>query len=50
MKIQAVRDIIEKKTSVTKVAEDFSVSRQAVSKWISRYRMYGDVGLVPRKP
>ncbi len=50
MKIQAVRDILEKKKSVTEVAENFWVSRQSISKWISRYRMYGDIGLVPKPP
>ena len=50
MKIRAVRDILERKRSVTEVAESFSVSRQSVSKWISRYRMYGDGGLVPKRP
>ncbi len=50
MKIQAVRDILNKKKSVTEVAEDFNVSRQSVSKWISRFRMYWDAGLVPKPP
>lgn len=50
MKIQAVRDILDKKRSVTEVAESFRVSRQSISTWISRYRMYWEVGLVPKPP
>ena len=50
MKIQAVQDILTKKRSVASVAESFNVSRQSVSKWISRYRLYGEDGLVPARP
>ena len=50
MKIQAVRDILEKKKTVTEVAESFNVSRQSISKWIARFRMYWEAWLVPARP
>ena len=50
MKIQAIRDIIKKRKSVTSVTENFSVPRQSVPKWITRYRMYRELGLVPISP
>ena len=50
MKIDRVRDIIEKKRTVSEVAELFSVSRQIVSRWVALYRVHGEKWLVPKKP
>ena len=46
-KEEAVRQIIAKERTGQQVAETFSVSRQAVSLWVQRYKKNGD--LVPGK-
>ena len=38
MKIHLLEDIIQKKRTINDVSEIFHVSRQSVSKWLSRYR------------
>ena len=40
--------IIQKKATVVSVAHDLSVSRQAVHKWLARYRRFGSAGLLPQ--
>jgi transposase-like protein len=42
MKIERVKDIIEKKRKICDVADFFSVSRQIVSRWVALYRVHGE--------
>ena len=39
-KLQICRKIIEKETTVTKVAKEYSISRPIVSRWVSEYQRY----------
>ena len=49
MRIKFIKEILSKKRSIKEVAEILSVSRQSVSKWISKYRIEWEVGLLPKK-
>ncbi len=46
---EKMKDIIRKRKTATRVAEELSVSRQNVHKWLSRYRRFGRDGLVIRR-
>jgi len=50
MKIERVKDIIEKKRKICDVADIFWVSRQIVSRWVALYRVHGEKWLIPKKP
>jgi predicted transcriptional regulator len=39
MRIKFIQEIIDKKRTINEVADILSVSRQAVSKWISKYKI-----------
>lgn len=41
-----LNEIIEKKKTVVTVAEELHVTRQSIHKWLSRYRRFGEEGLV----
>lgn len=49
LRIQLIKDIIEKKRRVSEVSEILKVSRQSVSKWIARFTLEGEAGIVPKK-
>ncbi|NTV55136.1 MAG: transposase [Candidatus Moranbacteria bacterium] len=46
---EKLRDILEKRKTVTSVASELSVSRQTVHKWLSRYRRFGRDGLITKR-
>ena len=46
---ERLRDIICKRKTVTLVAEELSVSRQTIHKWLSRYKRFGKDGLIVRR-
>ena len=51
-RFRAVRAVVDGGASISEVAEGLGVSRQTVSRWVSRYRDEGLAGLVdrPRRP
>jgi len=49
LKIEKLKEIINKRKTVIGVANDLNVSRQTVHKWLSRYKRFGEEGLVDRK-
>ena len=49
LKKQNLESIIKKEKTVTAVAEEMRVSRQAVHKWLSRYKRFGEEGILPQK-
>jgi transposase InsO family protein len=44
-----LKAIIAKEQNVTEVAEELSVTRQSVHKWLNRYKRFGIVGLLAKK-
>ena len=50
MKERMLQKVLEKKMKVGEVAEHFGVSRQSVSKWLSKYRYGGIAELAGKKP
>lgn len=46
---ERMQDIICKRKTVTLVAEELSVSRQTIHKWLSRYKRFGRDGLIVRR-
>ena len=46
LKEQKLKQIINKQKTVTDVADDLSVSRQSIHKWLSRYKRFGIDGLI----
>lgn len=49
LKKQKLELIIKKEKKVNEVAEEMLVSRQTVSKWLHRYRRFGEESLYPKK-
>lgn len=49
LRLKLVKEIINKKRKVQDVSELLDVSRQSVSKWISKYRYEGERALIPMK-
>lgn len=49
LKQEKLDNIICGKQTVVSVAQDMSVSRQAVHKWLLRYKRFGISGIVPKK-
>ena len=49
LKETKLKEIIQKLKTVTAVAEEMNVSRQAVHKWLSRYKRFGIEGLITVK-
>ena len=49
LKITKLKEIIEKKKTVVKIAEELNVTRQSVHKWLHRYKRFGEEGLVTVK-
>lgn len=50
MKINLLEDIVQRRRTLNEVAGIFHISRQSVSKWLSRYRQKWEKGVVPLKP
>lgn len=46
---EKLKKILSKQATVKQVAQDFSVSRQTIHKWLSRYKRFGVDGLVVRR-
>lgn len=49
LQLQKLENVIYKRQTVTSVAKEMSVSRQAVHKWLLRYKRFGADGII-RKP
>ncbi len=49
LKVQKLKQIINKERTVVTVAKELNVSRQSVHKWLSRYKQYGTDGLITKK-
>jgi len=49
MRIKLIKEIIEGKRKIIEVADILSVSRQSVSKWIAKYHIEWEAGIVPKK-
>lgn len=49
MRIKLIKEIIDGKRGVSEVADLLFVSRQSVSKWIAKYRIEWEGGIVPKK-
>jgi len=49
LKEKKLKEIIRKEKTVTVVAEELSVSRQSVHKWLLRYKRFGIDGLLTKK-
>lgn len=41
-KIDVCKSIVSEETTVTKVAQDYSISRPIVSRWLAEYKRYGN--------
>lgn len=46
---EKLKGIMAKQKTVKSVAEELSVSRQTIHKWLARYRRFGKAGLVTRR-
>lgn len=46
---EKMKDIIWKRKTATQVAEELSVSRQTIHKWLSRYKRFGRDGLIVQR-
>lgn len=40
-KLKISQDILEKKVTTKKIAEEYNISRPTISRWVSEYRGYG---------
>ncbi|EJY23756.1 hypothetical protein HMPREF1356_00690 [Enterococcus faecium C1904] len=40
-KLKISQDILEKKVTTKKIAEEYNISRPTISRWVSEYRRYG---------
>ena len=49
LRIQLVEEIIKKKRTMVEVSDLLHVSRQSISKWVARFKVEGEKGLVPKK-
>jgi transposase len=52
-KLKISQDILEKKVTTKKIAEEYNISRPTISRWVSEYRRYGKnafAGQVKRLP
>jgi len=49
LKENKLKQIINKEKTVIKIAEELSVSRQSIHKWLNRYKRFGIEGLIERK-
>ena len=49
MRIKFIQEIIDKKRTVKDVSDILSVSRQSVSKWISKFKIEWEAWIVPKK-
>ncbi len=49
MRIRLIQDILSKKRTMQEVSSLLQVSRQSISKWLARYRIEGEAGLIPKK-
>lgn len=48
LKEQKIKQIINKEKTVVSVANELSVSRQSIHKWLARYKRYGIEGLITK--
>lgn len=46
---EKLTQIIEKRSKVTAVAQEFNVSRQTIHKWLNRYERFGVSGLIKQR-
>lgn len=49
LRIKYIKRLIQKEIKQDDVVFALDVSRQTVSKWLAKFRMEGEAGLVPRK-
>lgn len=49
LKVKKLNSIVNKEATVVSVARDLEVSRQSVHKWMSRYKRFGEDGLLTPK-
>ncbi|HFE9852350.1 TPA: transposase [Enterococcus faecalis] len=40
-KLKISQDILEKKVTIKRLSEEYSISRPTIARWISEYRRYG---------
>ena len=52
-KLKISKDLLEKKVTTKRIAEEYNISRPTISRWVSEYRRYGKntfAGQVKRLP
>ena len=40
-KLKISKDLLEKKVTTKRIAEEYNISRPTISRWVSEYRRYG---------